>query len=544
MSSGSNTIVRSAQKMFNSLYARHRHRHHRNTFLVTSSFNGRNNDTDAAESKVDRRRNNRDATYLCVRDSSTDAFDVSALINDEDTSSLLSSSSAASASSAPALTLGRVDFGNVLTREIKELFVNSLRKRSNVCVKRISCTGRRNGSKTQEYKKSDLKYVSIKGKYSIQLVQFTDTQSFTKNFPLIRNSNNSSNDSDSDDVVMHIVRDCGYANFLVEMIDESSYSIRVTKGGDAFVRKQEPQSKRNTINANTVNLFEHNREKKRLMRAEDPFLVHVGVSTVDGKIIASKNKKYQEVEAFLHHLDQSLSTISREKKITVVDLGCGNAYLTFATYSFLKNEKSIETNVIGVDVKKQSKEHNEKVAKTLGWDSEVEFVQGTIENAEISFDDDDADVDVCIALHACDTATDQALARAVRWNTKVILCSPCCHQDLHRRIKISTNSRTELMTPLKSIATHGILYQRTIDNVTDAWRALILRLLGYKVDVVEFISGEHTNRNTLIRARYNGAKATKELWKEHDEMIAEFGCDSYLSESLRDELANMRKELM
>ena len=275
------------------------------------------------------------------------------------------------------------------------------------------------------------------------------------------------------------------------------------------------------------------------MRADDSFLVQVGVSTKDGKIKAAKRDKYKQVEEFLHHLEASLSASEEEqakKPLKIVDLGCGNAYLTFATYSFLKNTKNMDTNVVGVDVKKQSKEHNESVAKDLGWEKDVCFVQGTIEKAEIPGSEN---VDVCIALHACDTATDQSLVRAVRWKTKFILASPCCHHNLHVRIKKSTSS-SSMLAPLTSIARHGILYERTIDNVTDAWRALVLRILGYKVDVVEFIGGEHTARNTLIRARYTGAKATRALWDEHDAMVSSFGCESYLVEALKEELESQR----
>ena len=435
-------------------------------------------------------------------------------------------------------------------------------------VVKLSGTGKAPKQKKPEFKKSEFRPVLIKNELKVQLIRFTETQSFTKNFAV--------HDEEVEGILEDVVANGGYGNWRVDMRDETAYDIRVTKSGDAFVSRSkksrssveeessrsnhddEDESKKtngadstkrliNTTRKN-ASFLANDREKKRLMRADDPFLVQVGVSTKDGKIKAAKRDKYKQVEEFLHHLEASLPVASDEeytsakKPLNIVDLGCGNAYLTFATYSFLKNTKSMDTNVVGVDVKRQSKEHNEAVAKELGWERDVSFVQGTIEQAEIPGSEN---VDVCIALHACDTATDQSLVRAVRWKTKLILASPCCHHDLHVRIKksvtsSSSSSSSVLLAPMTSIARHGILYERTIDNVTDAWRALVLRILGYKVDVVEFIGGEHTARNTLIRARYTGAKATKELWDEHDAMVSSFGCESYLTEALKKELESRR----
>ena len=476
---------------------------------------------------------------------------------------------------------GRHAFETKTAKEMQRLFLHSLRrggvKENNeeertmtsrdIYVVKLSGTGKAPKQKKPEFKKSEFRPVLIKNELKVQLIRFTETQSFTKNFAV--------HDEEVEGILEDVVANGGYGNWRVDMRDETAYDIRVTKSGDAFVSRSkksrssveeessrsnddEDESKKtngadstkrliNTTRKN-ASFLANDREKKRLMRADDPFLVQVGVSTKDGKIKAAKRDKYKQVEEFLHHLEASLPVASDEeytsakKPLNIVDLGCGNAYLTFATYSFLKNTKSMDTNVVGVDVKRQSKEHNEAVAKELGWERDVSFVQGTIEQAEIPGSEN---VDVCIALHACDTATDQSLVRAVRWKTKLILASPCCHHDLHVRIKksvtsSSSSSSSVLLAPMTSIARHGILYERTIDNVTDAWRALVLRILGYKVDVVEFIGGEHTARNTLIRARYTGAKATKELWDEHDAMVSSFGCESYLTEALKKELESRR----
>ena len=479
---------------------------------------------------------------------------------------------------------GRHAFETKTAKEMQRLFLHSLRKRGVMkggenneetmmphdIVVKLSGTGKAPKQKKPEFKKSEFRPVLIKNELKVQLVRFTETQSFTKNFAV--------HDEEVEGILEDVVVNGGYGNWRVDMRDETAYDIRVTKSGDAFVSRSKKSKSRSSLEEESsrsnddddeskktngadstkrlinttrknASFLANDREKKRLMQADDPFLVQVGISTKDGKIKAAKRDKYKQVEEFLHHLEVSLPVASDEeytsakKPLNIVDLGCGNAYLTFATYSFLKNTKSMDTNVVGVDVKRQSKEHNEAVAKELGWERDVSFVQGTIEQAEIPGSEN---VDVCIALHACDTATDQSLVRAVRWKTKLILASPCCHHDLHVRIKksvtssSSSSSSSVLLAPMTSISRHGILYERTIDNVTDAWRALVLRILGYKVDVVEFIGGEHTARNTLIRARYTGAKATKELWDEHDAMVSSFGCESYLTEALKKELESRR----
>jgi SAM-dependent methyltransferase len=218
----------------------------------------------------------------------------------------------------------------------------------------------------------------------------------------------------------------------------------------------------------------------------------------------------------------------------VVDLGCGNAYLTFAAYHELHRADQ-PVALVGVDVKAQSRRHNEAVAERLGWADRVRFVEGSIADAELP-EGFGGGVDVAMALHACDTATDDALARAVSWRAPLLLAAPCCHNDLQRRIR-AAGMRPE---PVSPILRYGLLRERQVDLLTDAWRALTLRLLGYRVDVLEFVDSRHTPRNVLLRATRTGARAGPGAWAEFDQLREAWGCQPYLAEVLASEVEAAR----
>ena len=197
--------------------------------------------------------------------------------------------------------------------------------------------------------------------------------------------------------------------------------------------------------------------------------------------------KYLQVEEFLRILEKSLDAVeTSSQKMRVVDLGCGHAYLTFAAFRYFQLQGT-DVSLVGVDVKSETRIRNENIATTLGISNSVKFLDSTI--AEFPPEE----VDLAIALHACDTATDDALAWAVTAGAKVILAAPCCHHDLHSQMRATPE-------PVKEIFEHGILKVRQVDLLTDAIRATILELVGYKAEVFEFISGDHTARNLIIRA--------------------------------------------
>jgi SAM-dependent methyltransferase len=206
--------------------------------------------------------------------------------------------------------------------------------------------------------------------------------------------------------------------------------------------------------------------------------------------------------------------------LRIVDLGCGNAYLTFAAHAWLRR-RGLPVRLTGVDVKEQSRAHNTAVAERLGVADEVAFVVSAIGDAEV-----DEHPDVVLALHACDTATDDALARGVGWDAPLILAAPCCHKDISRQLR--ANPAPE---PWALLTRDGILRERFADTLTDALRAAQLRMRGYRVDVVEFVGSEHTPRNTLLRAVATGASG-EQAEQEYDELTRTWRVHPRLAELL------------
>ena len=213
----------------------------------------------------------------------------------------------------------------------------------------------------------------------------------------------------------------------------------------------------------------------------------------------------------------------------MVDLGCGNAYLSFAAYRFLAENRDVE--LTGVDLRAQSRERNTKLAADLGWSTSAHFVEGAIIDAPVQ-----PPVDVVLALHACDTATDDALAQAVRWAAPVVLASPCCHHDLQRQM-----SAGGAPPPYGLVTRHNILRERLGDVLTDAVRAALLRRVGYRVEVVQFVSAEYTPRNTMIRAvRTGAAQPDSRADAEYEALVADWGVTPHLQTLLADDLAARR----
>jgi SAM-dependent methyltransferase len=296
----------------------------------------------------------------------------------------------------------------------------------------------------------------------------------------------------------------------------------------------------------------HDRIKPRVLPLDDPMLYAVGITTADGAVKPSKRDKYRQVEEFLRALEPLLtkhggpqeeepapsigSALGMQadgrpgRALRVVDLGCGNAYLTFAAYSFLIG-RGLPVELVGVDVKAQARDRNTAIARRLGWSDRVRFIQGTIGDAQVDFSDGDGDADLVLALHACDTATDDALARGIRWQAPVILAAPCCHHNIQVQLRRSAPPR-----PYGLVTRHGILRERFADVLTDALRAALLRLAGYRVEVIEFVPTQHTPRNVLIRAVRTGAPPTARLIEEYADLVREWSVRPYLADLVADHL--------
>ena len=258
------------------------------------------------------------------------------------------------------------------------------------------------------------------------------------------------------------------------------------------------------LQAAWANGLSHNRKKRYILEEgiPVPFLVELGVQTKDGAIVHAKYDKFRQINRFLEFIEDVLPKLDKNKETRIIDFGCGKSYLTFAMYYYLKVLKGYPVRITGLDLKTDVIEHCSQLARKFGYDS-LEFLHGDI----ASYEGTDQ-VDMVVTLHACDTATDYALEKAVRWNAKVILSVPCCQHEVNKQMK------SDLFAP---VFRYGIIKERMAALYTDALRAEILEAMGYRVQILEFIDMEHTPKNLLIRAVKQGKK--KENRKEIEAIL-------------------------
>lgn len=261
--------------------------------------------------------------------------------------------------------------------------------------------------------------------------------------------------------------------------------VLVSKKGKMTIKEKRHAAKEN------VQIQAHNRVKQYILKEgiAVPFLVDLGVMTEKGKIITSRYDKFRQINRFLEFIEDILPRLSKEREVTILDFGCGKSYLTFAMYHYLKELRGYDVNIIGLDLKTDVIEKCNGLAQKYGYEK-LHFYQGDIADYEgVSA------VDMVVTLHACDTATDFALAKAVEWGAQVILSVPCCQHEVNRQIK------NEMLEP---VLKYGILKERMSAIITDALRANLLESKGYETQILEFIDMEHTPKNLLIRAVKTG----------------------------------------
>ena len=368
---------------------------------------------------------------------------------------------------------------------------------------RIVLSGRRRNM-TVPFERIDIRPVLIKGAITLQVAQNDGRITTTKNI-----------EANSFDANTYL--EMGYANILVEHT-EGALTIRITKKGDAQVHEEKGAREQN---------LEHDRKKSRLLDASDPFLIEVGISDAQGRVKPTKADKYLQVEEFLRLLVPTLNSAieakqianpTTEKPLVIADLGCGNAYLTFAVHQYLKSI-GMPVHVIGIDIKPESLKRNNEIAKKLKIEKTIEFKAEAIEQTSLQT------CDVAIALHACDTATDDAIAWAVTAGAKLLLVAPCCQHDLQTQM-------SQVPEPWNLLTKHGLMKERLGDLMTDALRAQILKLVGYRSEAIEFIGGEHTPRNIMIRAVLTSAKADPKELETYKKMLSDWQIDPALASRL------------
>jgi SAM-dependent methyltransferase len=279
-----------------------------------------------------------------------------------------------------------------------------------------------------------------------------------------------------------------FHNWHVEHTDRT-VQVRVTKRGEAQVHRSASAGRPDMA---------HDRAPAHLLDPGDPLY----------DVIGGNAAKRRQVDAFLRALSATLASDDLPSPLRVVDLGCGNAYLTFAAYRYLTS-RGIAVELTGVDVRPDHQARNSALAARLGWTEHMRFVTDRIAGSTVD------GADVVLSLHACDTATDEALARALGWRAQWILAAPCCHHDIAVQLKAASVPHPPLV--------YGTLRQRFADVLTDSLRAALLRLHGYRVDVVEFVDSVHTPRNLMLRATRTDAPPTDAQRAEYAALVNDWG---------------------
>lgn len=343
--------------------------------------------------------------------------------------------------------------------------------------------------------KVKIRPVERKGKLEFQLESFTRTQAFHENL-------------DGPAAALKILKYMEqFRQMQIETTGEESV-VLVSKKGKITVKRKKRQAQVKTADRS------HDRKKRHILEEgiPVPFLEDLGVMTGEGRIVPAKADKFRQINRFLEFIEDILPRLDRDRELTILDFGCGKSYLTFAMYYYLHELKGYDIRVIGLDLKKDVILHCGELAEKYGY-KKLKFLVG-----DIAQYDGVEQVDMVVTLHACDTATDYALAKAVRWNAQVILSVPCCQHELNGQMTsggITTSGDiskgAEYLAPVMD---YGLLKERFAALVTDGLRAKYLESEGYETQVLEFIDMEHTPKNILIRAvkkKKRNKKALEEI---------------------------------
>ena len=371
-----------------------------------------------------------------------------------------------------------------------------------------------NPRKKEGILKVKVRPIEKKGNLLFQLESFTKTQAFHENLDPIS----------ARDRLLEYMEE--FRQMQVSTV-HMNYTVLVSKKGKVTIQKKASKGSVRPVE------LSHNRSKKYILEEgiPVPFLQDLGVMTKDGKIVHSRFDKFRQINRFLEFVEDILPQLDKDRELTLLDFGCGKSYLTFAMYYYLHELKGYDIRIIGLDLKTDVILHCNELAKKYGYEK-LTFLVGDIADYE-GVDQ----VDMVVTLHACDTATDYALAKAVGWNAKVILSVPCCQHEVNKQLEKQRNlhsgkmkSKTEVMgvsemlgdqlasmeEVLGPIMDYGLLRERFAALVTDGLRAKRLESEGYETQVLEFIDMEHTPKNILLRAVKKGSPAAKSRKEAED----------------------------
>jgi SAM-dependent methyltransferase len=386
--------------------------------------------------------------------------------------------------------------------DLKELLEWLLERCSSSEFLQASFAGRSHGVNPNKFSRVQLRQVTIRESAHVQFSYFDGRKTITKNYP-----------------------PAGLSTPLAELIALQFSDIHLSLSNEAWdvrVSKQGKVHRSRSSQEQKAQSAQHNRSKNVPLPegVADPVLEMMGILTASGQVKPTMRSKYVQINEFLKHLthtldDAGLKNLSRP--IDILDCGCGSAYLTIALHHYLNDVLKLPARVIGVDVNEDIIRKSMTRTSSVG-SGTLNFVKGTIREL-------DTPADVVVALHACNRATDDAIAQAIRSETKLFLGVPCCHQDLNQQLQAVGNA--EVLRPLLR---HGILKERLAEMLTDTFRALWLRMHGYRTEVVEFTSPEHTARNLMIRAVRTTSAVDPQYAREFADLKAFWDVEIYLEE--------------
>ncbi len=323
----------------------------------------------------------------------------------------------------------------------------------------------------------EIKPVSIKSQDSLSFVYQYKTKDITKNFPVGEG--------------IEVIRGLLGVDFKSAHLFSTAEDVQIefSKRGKCMLNRSKPTCREVPVKG-------HNREKQRIINQDRPFLISLGITNDDRQVLPSMSSKWKQINVFLEIFQQALlsSQISKSKNINVVDFGSGKGYLTFAVYDFLRNSQGMDAQVTGVELREELVRFCSNAAMKHEMEK-LHFCQGDLKSYS------PGKIQVMIALHACDTATDSAIHMGISSGAEIIMCSPCCHKELRQKIVIPP--------VLKPILRFGVHLGQEAEMVTDSLRALLLEAEGYETKVFEFISLEHTDKNKMILAVKRGGSPDK-----------------------------------
>lgn len=357
---------------------------------------------------------------------------------------------------------------------------------------------------SQDINKIAVKFVVLQDKPNLQFVYKYDRSDVTKNFTV-------------EEATSQLISLIGN-NFLdiILYTTKENLELKFNKKRVAKLYKQKPTFSQAADGS-------HDDSKKRFIDSKNSiYLKSLGITDPKGEINPSMSAKYKQVEKFVEIIDTLTDTIKSSSPIKIADMGCGKGYLTFATYDYLANSKKLNVNMEGVETQQQLVNFCNDIAEKSSFGG-LKFVKSNINEYKPE------SLDILIALHACDTATDDALYLGIKSNAKVIVVAPCCHKQIRKQMKISDNN------VLEPVLKYGLLLERQAELITDAIRAMILNKNGYKTKVFEFVEYDNTAKNLIITAEKGEMPSKEEQEKiqaQIDAIKLKFGISYHYLEKL------------